>query len=63
MNGSNVIDISRRYVRFYAEHIECYYCGHLSRGRVYDSMQSVVCGYCGALWRLFGYGSRGRWDG
>lgn len=66
MNGSNVIDIPRRYVRFYAKHIECNFCGELSRGRIYDSMQMVVCGSCGGVWWTFEHSDEWHeemWDG
>ena len=63
MNGNNVIDLSRRYVRFYDKPVECTRCGELSRGRIYDSMQAVVCGYCGDLWWLWELDSEERWDG
>ena len=32
------------FVRFYAEYIECDFCGEPTRGRVYDGEQEVVCG-------------------
>jgi hypothetical protein len=34
------------FVRFYAEYIECDFCGEPTRGRVYDGEQEVVCGSC-----------------
>ena len=30
------------FVRFYAEYIECDFCGEPTRGRVYDGEQEVV---------------------
>lgn len=33
-------------VRFYAEYIECDFCGEPTRGRVYEGEQEVVCGSC-----------------
>lgn len=34
------------FVRFYAEYIECDFCGEPTRGRVYDGEQEVVCDSC-----------------
>lgn len=46
----NVIHIqSRRYVRFWPEHIECDFCGSLTRGRVYEDSGEVSCGACDSV--------------
>ena len=37
------------FVRFYAEYIECDFCGEPTRGRVYDQTQEVICGACGKI--------------
>ena len=44
-----VKDLARRFVRFYAEYIDCDFCGQPTRGRVYDSTQEVTCGACGQI--------------
>ena len=43
----NVIKMpSRKFVRFWPEHIECDFCGALTRGRVYEDSAEVSCGAC-----------------
>ena len=37
---------SRKYVRFYRDYVECDWCGQLTRGRVYEGSQEIVCGAC-----------------
>lgn len=49
-NDGNVIHIaSRRYVRFWAEEIECDFCGAPTRGRVYEDSAEVTCGACNSV--------------
>jgi ribosomal protein S27E len=45
----HVFNAARRFVRFYAEYIECDFCGEPTRGRVYDQTQEVICGACGKI--------------
>lgn len=35
-----------KFVRFYKDYVECDFCGQLTRGRVYDGAQEIVCGAC-----------------
>ena len=37
---------SKKFVRFYRDYIECDFCGQLTRGRVYEDSQEIVCGSC-----------------
>lgn len=37
---------SPQFVQIYAKHIECDFCGQLTRGRVYQGSNVVVCGAC-----------------
>ena len=46
-------DEERPYVRFYRDFIECDFCGQLTRGRVYEDSQEIICGSCHAtLWEV-----------
>lgn len=38
-----------KYVKFYRDFIECDFCGQLTRGRVYDGCQEIVCGACNSV--------------
>jgi hypothetical protein len=40
---------SRKYVRFYRDYVECDWCGQLTRGRVYEGSQEIVCGACSSV--------------
>lgn len=40
---------SQKYVRFYRDFIECDWCGQLTRGRVYEGTQEIVCGACNSV--------------
>jgi len=44
---ADVIDFpSKKFVRFYKDYIECDFCGQMTRGRVYEGAQEIVCGAC-----------------
>ena len=44
---ADVIDFpSKKFVRFYKDYIECDFCGQMTRGRVYEGAQEIVCGTC-----------------
>ena len=45
---------SLKFVRFYKDYIECDFCGQLTRGRVYEDSQEIVCGSCNASMFEFG---------
>jgi hypothetical protein len=34
-------------VKFFKHDVLCGYCNHLTRGRVYDSGEAIVCTVCG----------------
>ena len=45
---ADVIDMKEYFsVRFFKESIVCGFCGQLTRARVYDSVQAIVCTECG----------------
>lgn len=47
---ADVIDFPlQKWVKFYRDYIECDFCGQLTRGRVYDGCQEIVCGACNSV--------------
>jgi hypothetical protein len=45
---ADVIDLKEYFsVRFFKRDILCGYCSRLTRGRVYDSGEAIVCTECG----------------
>lgn len=44
---TNVVNINdRKFVRFFAEPIECEDCGKDTRGYVYEGSQQIICNHC-----------------
>jgi len=39
-------DDGQRFIRYYSDYVACDFCGEQTRGRVYESTQSVTCGSC-----------------
>lgn len=45
---ADVIDMKEYFsVRFWRTPVICGYCSNLTRGRVYDSAEAIVCTECG----------------
>jgi len=46
----NVLDFpTMKFVRFYRDYIECDFCGELTKGRVYEDSQEIICGSCNSV--------------
>jgi ribosomal protein S27E len=44
---TNVVNMNdRKFVRFFAEPIECEDCGKDTRGYVYEGSQQIICSHC-----------------
>jgi len=44
---TNVVNMNdRKFVRFFAEPIECEDCGKDTRGYVYEGSQQIICNHC-----------------
>ena len=52
--SKNVVKFPKKdYVRFYDDFVECDFCGQLTRGRVYEGTQKIVCGACDSVFFEF----------
>ena len=44
---TNVVNMNdRKFVRFFAEPVECEDCGKDTRGYVYEGSQQIICSHC-----------------
>ena len=50
------------YVQIYDRHIECDFCGQLTRGRVYKGTNVVVCGSCNKPLMEYNYEEDKLWE-